>query len=174
MNKTLMRLTRGASDTRSSTFAMTLAPFVVLMSAFNVMPTTRPRARNCSVTGKASAADWPDIGMQLNINYGSQLAHNFSGGGKELTRYADQWAFGVSMGGGNFSGDDHRSQWPQSGHRREHPQQHADARNLRPRSDLASHIVLAESAVVRRPASDQARSADGGLSLPFTNVVRRI
>lgn len=35
-------------------------------------------------------------GITFNFGYGSQLAHNFSGGSERLTRYADQWTFGVS------------------------------------------------------------------------------
>lgn len=31
-------------------------------------------------------------GISFNFSYGSQVAHNFTGGDRELTRYTDQWA----------------------------------------------------------------------------------
>jgi porin len=35
-------------------------------------------------------------GFAFDLGYGSQVAHNFSGGSDHLTRYADQWTFGVT------------------------------------------------------------------------------
>lgn len=51
-------------------------------------------------------------GLSFNLGYGGQLAHNFSGGSEHLTRYADQWVFGVTADlnklwgwkGGSFQG----------------------------------------------------------------------
>lgn len=36
-------------------------------------------------------------GVVFNFAYGSQLAHNFSGGTDRLTRYTDQWEFGTTL-----------------------------------------------------------------------------
>ncbi|SMF58707.1 carbohydrate porin [Pseudogulbenkiania subflava] len=36
-------------------------------------------------------------GVAFNIGYGSELAHNFSGGTDHLTRYTDQWVFGTTL-----------------------------------------------------------------------------
>lgn len=36
-------------------------------------------------------------GVSFSLSYGSETAHNFSGGDKEMTAYTDQWAFGVSI-----------------------------------------------------------------------------
>lgn len=36
-------------------------------------------------------------GLVFNFAYGSQLAHNFSGGTDRLTRYTDQWEFGATL-----------------------------------------------------------------------------
>jgi porin len=38
-----------------------------------------------------------DQGVTFNFSYGSQLAHNFSGGTDHLTRYTDQWTFGTTL-----------------------------------------------------------------------------
>ncbi|MFM0093900.1 carbohydrate porin [Paraburkholderia sediminicola] len=38
-----------------------------------------------------------DHGVTFNLGYGSELAHNFSGGTDHLTRYTDQWAFGSTV-----------------------------------------------------------------------------
>lgn len=38
-----------------------------------------------------------DQGVAFNLGYGSELAHNFSGGTEHLTRYADQWVFGTTL-----------------------------------------------------------------------------
>lgn len=36
-------------------------------------------------------------GIRFDIGYDSQLAHNFSGGHREITRHADQWTFGATL-----------------------------------------------------------------------------
>jgi porin len=36
-------------------------------------------------------------GVTFNFGYGTQLAHNFSGGTDHLTRYTDQWVFGTTL-----------------------------------------------------------------------------
>ncbi|WP_432262537.1 carbohydrate porin [Cupriavidus sp. TMH.W2] len=36
-------------------------------------------------------------GVTFNLGYGSELAHNFSGGTDRLTRYTDQWVFGTTL-----------------------------------------------------------------------------
>jgi len=36
-------------------------------------------------------------GLTFNFAYGSQVAHNFSGGTDRLTRYTDQWEFGATL-----------------------------------------------------------------------------
>ena len=36
-------------------------------------------------------------GITFNLSYGSEMAHNFSGGTDHLTRYADQWVFGARL-----------------------------------------------------------------------------
>jgi porin len=38
-----------------------------------------------------------DRGVTFSIGYGSQVAHNASGGDERLTRYADQWLFGATL-----------------------------------------------------------------------------
>lgn len=38
-----------------------------------------------------------DEGIHFNLGYTGEAAHNFQGGKKALTRYADQWAFGVHL-----------------------------------------------------------------------------
>jgi len=50
------------------------------------------------------AGDWNGLRQQLaergttfNFSYGSQVAHNFSGGTEHLTRYTDQWTFGTTL-----------------------------------------------------------------------------
>ncbi len=50
------------------------------------------------------AGDWNGLRKQLaergttfNFSYGSQVAHNFSGGTEHLTRYTDQWTFGTTL-----------------------------------------------------------------------------
>ncbi|MGY0556983.1 carbohydrate porin [Lysobacter sp. A421] len=61
--------------------------------------------------GQASAADdhyllgdWDgargrlaDTGITFDIGYDSELAHNFSGGERQITRHADQWKFGTDL-----------------------------------------------------------------------------
>ena len=56
-----------------------------------------------SVPGSYLLGDWgglrtrlADQGVNFNLEYGSQVAHNFSGGSDRLTRYADQWMFQVT------------------------------------------------------------------------------
>ena len=36
-------------------------------------------------------------GISFNFGYGTELAHNFSGGTRRLTRYTDQWTFGTTL-----------------------------------------------------------------------------
>ena len=36
-------------------------------------------------------------GVQFTLSYGSETAHNFSGGDKEMTAYSDQWVFGAGV-----------------------------------------------------------------------------
>src|SRR5258706_3884231 len=38
-----------------------------------------------------------DRGIAFDFAYGSQVAHNVSGGTERLTRYADQWMFGTTL-----------------------------------------------------------------------------
>jgi porin len=38
-----------------------------------------------------------DRGIAFDFAYGSQVAHNVSGGTERLTRYADQWVFGSTL-----------------------------------------------------------------------------
>ncbi|QUP56388.1 porin (plasmid) [Ralstonia syzygii] len=38
-----------------------------------------------------------DQGVTFNLGYGSELAHNFSGGTEHLTRYTDQWVMGTTL-----------------------------------------------------------------------------
>ncbi|MDQ2823813.1 MAG: carbohydrate porin [Pseudomonadota bacterium] len=38
-----------------------------------------------------------DEGVTFNFGYGSQIAHNTSGGSDNLTRYSDQWLFGTEL-----------------------------------------------------------------------------
>lgn len=38
-----------------------------------------------------------DEGVTFNMGYGSEVAHNFTGGKEQLTRYTDQWLFGTDM-----------------------------------------------------------------------------
>ena len=53
-----------------------------------------------------------DLGVVLEFNYGSEVAHDFSGGTRQLTRYTDQWLFGATVDldrvwgwkGGTFQG----------------------------------------------------------------------
>lgn len=36
-------------------------------------------------------------GLSFTVSYGSETAHNFSGGSKEMTAYTDQWVFGSGL-----------------------------------------------------------------------------
>ena len=36
-------------------------------------------------------------GLSFNLGYGTELAHNLSGGTRHLTRYTDQWTFGTTV-----------------------------------------------------------------------------
>ena len=36
-------------------------------------------------------------GIDLNLGYTGEAAHNFSGGKDKLTRYTDQWVFGATL-----------------------------------------------------------------------------
>lgn len=36
-------------------------------------------------------------GIDFNVGYGTELAHNVSGGTRHLTRYTDQWTFGTTL-----------------------------------------------------------------------------
>lgn len=36
-------------------------------------------------------------GVAFNVGYGHELAHNFSGGTEDLTRYTDQWVFATTL-----------------------------------------------------------------------------
>lgn len=38
-----------------------------------------------------------DRGVTFDVGYDSELAHNFSGGEREITRHADQWKFGTTL-----------------------------------------------------------------------------
>ena len=38
-----------------------------------------------------------DQGITFNLGYGSEVAHNFSGGTEHLTRYTDQWVLGTTL-----------------------------------------------------------------------------
>ena len=42
-------------------------------------------------------SDLEERGISFNIGYDSELAHNFSGGHREITRHADQWTFGTTL-----------------------------------------------------------------------------
>jgi porin len=55
-------------------------------------------------TGPYLLGDWnglrtrlADRGIAFDLSYGSQVAHNVSGGTGSVTRYADQWAFGTTL-----------------------------------------------------------------------------
>ncbi|MDM0028852.1 carbohydrate porin [Variovorax saccharolyticus] len=57
-----------------------------------------------AVPGSYLLGDWggqrtrlEDQGVRLSFEYGSQVAHNFSGGSDRLTRYADQWMFQATV-----------------------------------------------------------------------------
>jgi porin len=43
-------------------------------------------------------------GIAFNLGYGSELAHNASGGTEHLTRYTDQWVFGNTLDLGKLMG----------------------------------------------------------------------
>jgi porin len=45
-----------------------------------------------------------DQGIQFNLGYGGELAHNFRGGTDNLTRYTDQWVFGTAISLEKFRG----------------------------------------------------------------------
>lgn len=38
-----------------------------------------------------------DQGVSFNFGYGSEVAHNFTGGNQQLTRYTDQWLVGADL-----------------------------------------------------------------------------
>ncbi|KLD63306.1 hypothetical protein Y883_19780, partial [Luteibacter rhizovicinus DSM 16549] len=55
-------------------------------------------------TSKYLFGDWggnrsrlADEGVTFDLGYGSELAHNYSGGDREITRYTDQWKLGASF-----------------------------------------------------------------------------
>lgn len=54
--------------------------------------------------GEYLSGDWggartrlAERGIGFDLGYDSQLAHNFSGGYREITRHADQWKFGATL-----------------------------------------------------------------------------
>jgi porin len=55
-------------------------------------------------TSKYLFGDWggtrsrlADEGITFDLGYGSELAHNYSGGDREITRYTDQWKLGTAF-----------------------------------------------------------------------------
>src|SRR6201991_2698164 len=55
-------------------------------------------------TSKYLFGDWggtrsrlADEGVTFDLGYGSELAHNYSGGDREITRYTDQWKLGTAF-----------------------------------------------------------------------------
>ena len=55
---------------------------------------TSPPARTCSAT--AACTSLSERGIDLNLGYTGEAAHNFSGGKDKLTR-TDQWVFGATL-----------------------------------------------------------------------------
>lgn len=81
----------------------TLAGLSVIASAVLTFGGTGAQAYDIT-TSPYLLGDWgglrtrlADQGVTFGIGYGSEVAHNFSGGTDRLTRYADQWAFGTTM-----------------------------------------------------------------------------
>lgn len=79
-------------------------PVVALLAVLASMLATQAAHAADASTTPHLFGDWngerPRLeakGITFDLGYDSQVAHNFSGGTDELTRYADQWRFGATL-----------------------------------------------------------------------------
>ena len=88
---------------RQHSFSDAVALVRLVAAIVTAIAATGVRADGVAEPGSHVLGDWgglrtrlEDRGVSFQLEYGSQLAHNFSGGVDHLTRYADQWTLGVS------------------------------------------------------------------------------
>lgn len=77
-----------------------------------------------------------DEGISFNFGYTGEAAHNFSGGTKQLTRYADQWTFGTTV--------DLDKLWGWKGGTFQFVMTDRDGRNLGADANIGSYQLLQE------------------------------
>ena len=75
-------------------------------------------------------------GVVFNFGYGSQLAHNFSGGTDHLTRYTDQWEFGTTL--------DLDKRWGWQGTTFQFTMTDRNGRNLGADADIGNNMLIQE------------------------------
>jgi porin len=82
----------------------------VLLPLFQLIAATVAHADE-PASGRYLLGDWngertrlEERGLSFNFGYGSQIAHNFSGGTDRLTRHADQWLFQATADTGKLWG----------------------------------------------------------------------
>jgi porin len=86
-------------------FRSRLAQATLSVAAAAVLALGAASAHACDVTTSPNLlGDWgglrtrfADQGITFNLGYGSEVAHNFSGGTEHLTRYTDQWVLGATL-----------------------------------------------------------------------------
>lgn len=75
-------------------------------------------------------------GVVFNLGYGSQLAHNVSGGTDRLTRYTDQWEFGATL--------DLDKRWGWQGTTFQFTMTDRNGRNLGADADIGNNMLIQE------------------------------
>lgn len=75
-------------------------------------------------------------GVVFNFAYGSQLAHNFSGGTDRLTRYTDQWEFGATL--------DLDKRWGWQGATFQFTMTNRNGRNLGADANIGNNMLIQE------------------------------
>lgn len=67
------------------------------LSLGTVVPAWAADSAHLSGDWNGSRSRLADEGIAVDIGYDSEIAHNFSGGTRRLTRYADQWKLGANL-----------------------------------------------------------------------------
>lgn len=103
MSSATHRQARRRSEPRVPLRALPRALCAALLPLIAAVGACAEEAAPAGASSRYLLGDWGGLrtrleerGLAFEFGYGSQIAHNFSGGTDRLTRYADQWTFQLS------------------------------------------------------------------------------